>query len=89
MEIINYIVDNALIIIPALWIVGKVIKEIPNVPNWIIPFALLVIGIPASMALVGWTVDGAIQGILVTGVAVYGNQIVKQIGEATNKDVDD
>ena len=88
MEIINYIMDNALIVIPALWIIGKVIKEIPNIPNWIIPFALLIVGVPASMALVGWTVDGAIQGILVTGVAVYGNQIIKQIGEAT-KDADD
>lgn len=82
MEIINYIIDKALIVIPALWIIGKIIKEIPNIPNWIIPFALLIIGVPASMALIGWTIDGAIQGILVTGVAVYGNQIVKQISEA-------
>ena len=40
---------------------------------------LLPLGVVGAMALGGWTVDSAIQGILVTGTAVYGNQIVKQL----------
>jgi hypothetical protein len=82
MEIINYIMDNALVIIPALWILGTIIKAIPFIPNWAIPLILLVAGVPAAMAIIGWNVDGAIQGVLVTGAAVYGNQIVKQISKA-------
>lgn len=83
MDVITYIVEKALILIPALLIIGQIIKGIPSVPNWTIPLALLVIGVPGTMAIVGWTVDGAVQGILVTGAAVYGNQIWKQV---TNKD---
>jgi hypothetical protein len=78
----TYIIEKALVLIPALIIIGQIIKNIPNIPDWTIPVALLVVGVPGGMALAGWTVDGAIQGILVTGAAVYGNQIWKQV---TNK----
>ena len=78
-EILNYITDNALIIIPALLVIGKIIKGIDFIPDKFIPLILLPFGIIGSMALGGWTVDGAIQGVLVTGCAVYGNQIYKQL----------
>lgn len=78
-EILNYITDNALIIIPALLVIGKIIKGIDFIPDKFIPLILLPFGVIGSMALGGWTVDGAIQGVLVTGCAVYGNQIYKQL----------
>lgn len=78
MDILTYVVEHALVFIPALLILGQIIKTIPNVPNWIIPFALLVPGVVGTMAIIGWTVEGAIQGVLVTGAAVYGNQMWKQ-----------
>ena len=43
------------------------------------PLILLPLGVVGAMALGGWTVDAAVQGVLVTGAAVYSNQIVKQI----------
>lgn len=79
MEIVNYITENALILIPVLLIIGQIIKNIQAIPDKWIPLILLPLGILGAMALGGWTVDAAIQGVLVTGVAVYGNQIVKQI----------
>jgi hypothetical protein len=79
MDVMNYIVDNALVLIPALIIIGQIIKNIPSVPNWMIPLALLVPGVIGTMAIVGWDVPGAVQGILVTGAAVYGNQLWKQV----------
>lgn len=82
MEIINYIVDNALILIPALVIVGTIIKHIQVIPDKFIPLILLVFGIGGAMAIMGLTVEAVIQGILVTGAAVYGNQLVKQLGKA-------
>jgi hypothetical protein len=88
-DVLTYIVEKALILIPALLVIGQIIKNIPNVPNWTIPLALLVIGVPAGMALAGWTVDGAIQGILVTGAAVYGNQLWKQVSGATGGGTND
>lgn len=79
MEILNYIRENALILIPALLIIGQIIKNIQKIPDKWIPVILLPFGIIGAMALGGWNIDVAIQGILVTGAAVYGNQIVKQI----------
>lgn len=79
MEILTYITENALILIPVLLITGQIIKNIQKIPDKWIPLILLPIGIIGAMALGGWTVDSAIQGVLVTGCAVYGNQIVKQI----------
>ena len=79
MEILTYITENALILIPVLLIIGQILKNIQKIPDKWIPVILLPLGIVGAMALGGWTVDSAIQGILVTGAAVYGNQIVKQL----------
>ncbi len=79
MEILSYITENALILIPVLLIVGQIIKNIKIIPDKFIPLILLPLGIVGAMALGGWTFEAAIQGILVTGTAVYGNQIAKQL----------
>jgi hypothetical protein len=79
MEILNYITENALILIPVLLILGQIVKNIKVIPDKFIPLILLPFGVVGAMALGGWTVDGAIQGVLVTGCAVYGNQIYKQL----------
>ena len=79
MELLTYITENALILIPVLLIIGQILKGIQKIPDKWIPLILLPLGIIGAMALGGWTVDSAIQGILVTGTAVYGNQVVKQL----------
>ena len=79
MELLTYITDNAFIMIPVLLVVGQMIKNIDKIADKWIPLILLPVGILGAMALGSWTVDNAIQGVLVTGVAVYGNQVVKQM----------
>ena len=79
MEILSYIMDNALILIPVLLILGQIVKGIQKIPDKWIPLILLPIGIAGALALGGLSVDSTIQGVLVTGAAVYGNQIVKQL----------
>ena len=79
MEFLNYITENALILIPVLVIIGQIIKGIEAIANKWIPLILLPVGILGAMALGGWTIDSAVQGILITGAAVYGNQLVKQL----------
>ena len=79
MEILTYITENAIILIPVLIIIGLILKKLEFIPDKFIPLILLPIGIVGAMALGEWTVESAIQGILVTGAAVYGNQIVKQL----------
>lgn len=82
MEILNYIMDNALILIPMLIVLGQIVKGIEFIPDKWIPLILLPIGMAGSIALGGGTIDSAIQGVLVTGAAVYGNQVFKQIKKA-------
>ena len=79
MEILNYIVENALILIPALLVIGQIIKHIEVIPHKFIPLILLAFGIAGAFACVGFSVEAVIQGVLVTGAAVYGNQVVKQL----------
>ena len=75
----NYIVDNCLILIPVLYIVATILKNLEFIKDKYIPLILLPIGIALAIAIKGIDVDSVIQGILVTGVTVYGNQIFKQI----------
>lgn len=79
MDFLSYITENALILIPVLVVIGQIIKNIQLIDNKWIPLILLPLGVVGAMALGGWTVDAAIQGVLVTGAAVYSNQIVKQM----------
>ena len=48
--------------------------------KWI-PLLLLPVDIAGAIALGGASIGSAVQGVLVTGAAVYGNQVVKQIGK--------
>ena len=79
MEILTYITENAIILIPVLIIIGLILKKLEFIPDKYIPLILLPLGVAGAMALGGWTFESAIQGVLVTGAAVYGNQIVKQL----------
>ncbi len=79
MELLNeYIIEQALIVIPVLLILGKIIKETPNAKDWHIPYILLILGVAFTVALVGFNVDGIIQGVLVSGAAVFGHELYKQ-----------
>ena len=77
-NLISYITDNALILIPVIYVIGAILKGTELVKDKYIPVILLPIGIVLGMILVGFNVNGFIQGVLVTGVAVYANQLVKQ-----------
>ena len=79
MEILNYIVENRLILVPVLYIIGEFIKRTEYIKDKFIPFMLLVFSIGLSIAMGENTViNNVIQGILVAGVTVLGNQLVKQ-----------
>lgn len=78
MEFLDYIVEEALILIPVLLILGKLIKNMDIVPNKFIPGILLAIGLGLSLSLLGFNVDAVVQGVLITGAAVFGHELFKQ-----------
>jgi len=75
MEFINYITENALILIPVLYIIGMILKGIERIKDKYIPLILL------PIALMGFGINAIIQGVLVVGVSVYTNQLIKQINK--------
>lgn len=76
---VEYIVENALVLIPVLNSIGMIIKNTEKIPDKYIPLLLLLFGILGTVAILGLTPHSIVQGVLVTGVAVYGNQVVKQL----------
>lgn len=81
MEFVKYITENALILVPALYVLGMIVKNTEKVPDKYIPVVLLIVGIGGAVALIGLNANAVIQGILVTGAAVYANQLIKQINK--------
>jgi hypothetical protein len=79
MDIYTYLIEDALILVPVLLILGQLIKEVDFIPDKFIPLILLPFGILGSVFTAGFSTGSIIQGILVTGAAVYGNQLVKQL----------
>ncbi|MNM92491.1 MULTISPECIES: phage holin family protein [Clostridium] len=78
MDFVSLITDNALILVPALYVLGMIFKGTEKIQDKYIPLILLPIGIAGAIALIGFSVQGFVQGILVVGAAVYANQLVKQ-----------
>lgn len=78
MDFMNYITENALILIPVLYILGAILKGLEYIKDKYIPFILLALGIAFSIAILGFNINAIIQGVLVTGTTVLGNQIIKQ-----------
>lgn len=81
MDVINYVVENALILIPALYVLGIIIKQLDKIPDKYIPLILLFFGVSGSILIMGVSIDSLIQGVLVTGACVLSNQTVKQLSK--------
>jgi hypothetical protein len=74
----SYLLDEAITLVPAIWIIGTFLKRTPKIADWTIPWILLVMGIVGSVLTLGLSVQSIVQGVLVTGVAVLGHQLLKQ-----------
>lgn len=79
MEFVNFILDNSLIFIPVIYILGSMLKGLEHVQDKYIPIILLPIGVAISVFSMGMSVDSVVQGVLVVGAAVYANQVKKQL----------
>lgn len=90
-NMIDFIKPELTIVIMVLWILGYFLKKAKTVKDNLIPFALLAVGIVVAglwvfaTSALGTPQDLALalfaaitQGVTVTGVAVLGNQLVKQ-----------
>lgn len=82
----DYIKPELLVLVPVLYVIGMVIKNTDAINDKYIPVILGIVGVMLSMMYVlpvdGLSLMGVFtaitQGVLVTGVAVYVNQLLVQ-----------
>lgn len=79
MEITKYLAENMLPLVPFLYVIGMILKDTERIKDKYIPLILLPVSVLFSLLLTGLSPDGVIQGVLATGVTVYGNQVIKQL----------
>ena len=79
MQITKYLAENMLPLVPFLYVVGMILKDTEKIKDKYIPLILLPIGVLFSLLITGLSPDGVIQGVLATGITVYGNQVIKQL----------
>ncbi len=77
-NLLDYIKEQAFILIPVLYVLGLMLKSNKKIQDWVIPWILTICSILGAILLSGLNINAVIQGILCVGVAVYGNQLVKQ-----------
>lgn len=80
-QILEYVVGDGLVMIPALFVIGMIIKNTAYVRNELIPLILLGISLVLTPLLLGgYDATNIVQAILVTGAAVLVDQTAKQVG---------
>lgn len=86
-EIINGLIDaRLLVVVAACWVIGYILKQTPQVPNWTIIYIVTAVAIVFVILMLGLSVESVVQGILVGAVAVFGNQLVKQTKKGVDAD---
>lgn len=79
MDILNYVLDEGLIMIPVLYILAEIIKGMEIIKDKWIPITLLSISLVLTPVILGgYTVDNFIQAVLLAGVTVFSNQLLVQ-----------
>ncbi len=78
MNFMDYIIQEAYILIPVLYVIGVFLKRTPRIRDWLIPWILMGLGMLGGFFLSGMLLDGLLQGVLVTGITVFANQLYKQ-----------
>lgn len=86
--VMQFINPELAIIIAVCYVLGLFLKS-SHISDWLIPFILLVFAILLTIVYIaivlgeGFTakviVTGLIQGLLAASLAVYGNQLIKQV----------
>ena len=87
-NIMDLIQVELIIIIAVTYVLGLFLKSYKGISDWVIPFVLLGFGVALSilykavLLAEGFTpesvLSGFIYGVLIAGIAVFGNQLIKQ-----------
>jgi hypothetical protein len=83
-DLMQFLNQNYLTLVPVLWILGFALKRTPFIPDWSIIWVLVAVSIVAGGLVYGFSSEAIINGIIAAGVAVFGHQMKKQTLEGNN-----
>lgn len=95
---IESIQSELLLIVPVLWVLGRLLKEASFIRNRWIPLILGGIGVLLAVCKAAGEAEALTlsdvftamtQGLLCAGAAVYGHQVVKQTGQQESDSIPD
>lgn len=81
MELLNFVPEQLLILIAAIYVLGVFFKKVEGIKDKYITILLMVFAICFSLVLAGLNANAFLQGIICWGVAVGVNQTVKQLNK--------
>jgi hypothetical protein len=76
MDIADYIRPDAIILIPALYIIGIFLRQTPHIPSWSHSWIKVIFAVIACLLHYGFRIESVVQGILVTGAAVLSRDLL-------------
>ncbi|MFB9972484.1 MULTISPECIES: phage holin family protein [Allobacillus] len=76
---LDFIMEEAYILIPVLIIIGRILKISTNLPTRFIPITLLGLSFLLTGVMLGLSFESTIQSILIAGAAVFSHQLFKQM----------
>lgn len=76
MDITEYIRPDAIILIPALYIIGIFLRQTPRIPFWSHSWIKVIFAVIACLLHYGYQIESVIQGILATGAAVLSRDLL-------------
>lgn len=85
----QFIVPQALIMVPVLYFIGLFLRQTPKIPFWTHAWIKLTFGVTACMIYFGPSITSFIQGILVTGAAVLMRDMIHRSAELSQLKKDD
>ena len=86
MNMLDYVVQEGLVMIPVLFIIGEIIKGTELLGNQWIPLVILIVSVGFTPLVLGaYTADNIVQAVLVAGVTVFGNELIKQSSKGDGK----
>ena len=89
MNILDFIIKEALIMIPVLWILVEIVKGLEKLDNKYLPIFALAFSLVLTPALLqGYNIDNIIQAILIAGTTVFADQLYKQLIEKGDESIE-
>lgn len=82
MDLLQFLDQNYLMLVPVLWVLGFALKQTPRIPDWSIIWILSVVSLLFGWVTFGLTFDAIVNSMIAAGVAVYGHQLFKQTKNA-------